>query len=303
MNFKLKQKLIKIKPLLKTYLFLKRVKNNMAFLLTKDIEKLPRQYDMEFLRHEMSYELSRTHDPVIKSVDETLDVLINTEKSLCRFGDGEFENILKSPSPFQYTNLDKISERLLEVLRSTREDICICLPRKMFEGKQNISVSEQCFWRQPYIKKFYKLVEDNCSTKYNYYSTEVSMPFTYENFDIKSFFDKIRKIWHKKDITLIANKNIFKGLTYNIFENAKSLDIINAPSKNAFSSYDSILKQALKVNKQRLIIIILGQTATVLAYDLALRGYRALDFGHIAKTYDWYKKGKLSNYKEFFKPD
>ena len=49
-----------------------------------------------------------------------------------------------------------------------------------------------------------------------------------------------------------------------------------------------------------LIIIALGPTATVLAYDLAKEGYQALDMGHFDIEYEWYlrnatKKEKISN--------
>lgn len=302
-NFESKQKLIHFKPLLYTYQFLKRIKKNIWFLLTQDIEQLPKQYDTEFLRHEMAYELTRTKDPSIKSADETLDMLINTENSLCRFGDGEFENILHCPSPFQYTNLDKISDRLLEVLRSRKPHICIGIPKQMYTGKEQCDLRQILFWRSAHIKPFYKLIEQNCSMDQLYYATEVTMPFIYKNKNLENFFNKMRQIWQSKDITIIANKQIFENLTYNIFGNVKSIEMIDAPGKNAFSQYDSILKQALQIEKKRLIIIILGQTATVLAYDLALHGYRALDLGHIAKSYDWYKKNKLNNPKEFFNPD
>ena len=37
-----------------------------------------------------------------------------------------------------------------------------------------------------------------------------------------------------------------------------------------------------------MIIIALGPTATVLAYDLAKEGYQALDMGHFDIEYEWY---------------
>ncbi|MBU4465609.1 MAG: DUF1792 domain-containing protein, partial [Actinobacteria bacterium] len=44
-------------------------------------------------------------------------------------------------------------------------------------------------------------------------------------------------------------------------------------------------------------IAILGPTATVLAYDLHRAGYRALDLGHIAKSYDWWLRGRTTDGK------
>ena len=42
-----------------------------------------------------------------------------------------------------------------------------------------------------------------------------------------------------------------------------------------------------------LILIALGPTATVLAYDLAKDGYWAIDVGHIDIEYMWFKMGVL----------
>lgn len=303
MKSELKRKLIKVKPLVSVYLFFKRIKNNLHFLLTQDITKLPKQYDMEFLRREIAYELPHTKNPTIKSLDETLDMLINTDKSLCRFGDGEFENILGIPSPFQYKDLDKLSKRLIEVLKSDNSKIAVALPQRMFSGKLDLPEEQVSFWRSPHIKPFFRLIEENCSTSCIYYASEVTLPFCYTNINLDSYFDRIRRIWQGKDITLVANKDIFNGLKYNIFDNTKHTDLINAPKENAFSEYQSILDNALKTDKNSLKIIILGQTATVLSYDLAMQNHRALDLGHIAKAYDWYKLGKLENTQNFFKPD
>ena len=37
-----------------------------------------------------------------------------------------------------------------------------------------------------------------------------------------------------------------------------------------------------------IILIALGPTATVLAYDLSKRGYQAIDVGHIDIEYEWF---------------
>lgn len=44
----------------------------------------------------------------------------------------------------------------------------------------------------------------------------------------------------------------------------------------------------VKVRGGGLFIAALGPTATVLAYDLAKAGYRALDVGHVDTMYEWF---------------
>ena len=49
------------------------------------------------------------------------------------------------------------------------------------------------------------------------------------------------------------------------------------------------LKSTIKnYNDNDLVLLALGPTATVLAYDLAKSGIQALDIGHIDIEYEWY---------------
>ena len=52
------------------------------------------------------------------------------------------------------------------------------------------------------------------------------------------------------------------------------------------------MEAILEVGKNKLILIALGPTATVLAYDLAKRGYWAVDIGHLDLEYEWFLKGE-----------
>ena len=303
---KIKNLFLKFPFFLKTGVGIKRFCRNIKFLFTENLYQTANKYDMEILKPEAAAEWPNTRNPKVKSIEETFSMLISTDCSFCRFGDGEFENIMQIPSPFSNARLDELSQRLMEVLSSQNPKICIGLPLRMYQGKSNIPEYERVFWRRPFIRKFYRIIEKYCHFDKTYYAAEVTLPFCYTDTDFEWFFNQARRIWQDKDITIIAGQGIFKGFTYDIFDNARSVEYITAPAKNAFGDYENILKNATKIDKNRLIIIILGQTATVLAYDLALAGRRALDFGHIAKAYDWYNKNKgVSSFStvKFFAPD
>ena len=68
----------------------------------------------------------------------------------------------------------------------------------------------------------------------------------------------------------------------------KSIERIICPSENAFEIYDKIYNEALKVDKNKMILLALGPTATVLAYDLYKAGYRTIDIGHVDIEYEWF---------------
>ena len=100
---------------------------------------------------------------------------------------------------------------------------------------------------------------------------------------------------------------MLKNIEHNIFECANSVVFIYGKNKNAFDGYHDLLNQIIHTtDKNCLILIILGPTAKVLAYDLFKLGYWAIDIGHLPKDYDAYMKGKAKNAQEladFFAPD
>ena len=72
-----------------------------------------------------------------------------------------------------------------------------------------------------------------------------------------------------------------------ILDGAKSISrIIFCPVKNAFNKYDQILSAFNDIDTDNLILVALGPTATVLAYDLCKKGYQAVDIGHISEEYE-----------------
>ena len=76
-----------------------------------------------------------------------------------------------------------------------------------------------------------------------------------------------------------------------LFDNAKSIQRILGPEKDAFNRYNELLEAAQLYGKNKLILIALGMTATVLAYDLAKLGFWTIDIGHIDIEYEWFLRG------------
>ena len=244
--------------------------------------------------------------PVIKDIDETLRTLAFSVPplSICRFGDGELNMIRGKHAPFQKSSLE-LRRRLIEVLRSSHADIMVGIPRIAFKIDDDITPENSLFWLKK-GKRFRKVLLSFINPRQTYYAAEVSLAYSYhDNDDFESYFASFRHIWEDKDVVLITGRTVFDKITYNIFDNARSVEYLYGPSRNAFEEYDDILSRALQIDKSKLILTILGPTATILAYDLALKGYRALDLGHIAKSYDMYKKGIRPGGKgcTFYRPD
>ena len=71
-------------------------------------------------------------------------------------------------------------------------------------------------------------------------------------------------------------------------ENAKSVQRILTLDKNCFDVYDNLIRKVKEYSRDKLVLIILGPVATVMAYDLAKEDFWALDIGQLDVEYEWY---------------
>lgn len=108
--------------------------------------------------------------------------------------------------------------------------------------------------------------------------------------EVGTYVQKLKLIWKNRDIIFVEGKNSRLGYGNDLFDNAKSIKRILCPAENAFIKYNEILT-SVKTNakKDNLLILALGPTATVLAFDLYKAGFQALDLGHIDIEYEWFK--------------
>ena len=116
----------------------------------------------------------------------------------------------------------------------------------------------------------------------------------------------MQKLLQGKDVTVICGEGVLDKLQYNALDVCKSVDYIYGSSMNAYSEYDKLLEHAKKIDKSRLVLVILGPTAKVMVYDLYKEGYTAWDMGHYLKDYDAYKNQRPRTEAEitqFYKPD
>jgi len=92
---------------------------------------------------------------------------------------------------------------------------------------------------------------------------------------------------HKTPL-VVEGENTRFGLGNELLSLAKKVKRILCPPKNAYKIYNKILERIKLENKEQLILLALGPTATILAYDLAKEGYQAVDIGHMDIEYEWY---------------
>lgn len=223
--------------------------------------------------------------------EETIEEIIKNKKSIARFGDGEFVWLLEEKNtPSFQENDSKLSEKLKEVIESNYDKLLVCIPKNLQKIK-NARYIDKWFWRKfvntygenlkPYIKESKVYGNTNISRFYMGYRNKK---------ETEKKVNNLRKLWQDKETIIVEGKYTKLGVGNDLFNNTKKIERIVCPAQNAFSYYEKILEQVKKVSKDKLIIIALGPTATILAYDLAKLGYQALDLGHIDIEYEWYLK-------------
>ncbi|WHY90983.1 SP_1767 family glycosyltransferase [Neobacillus cucumis] len=228
--------------------------------------------------------------PLVKTTDETLEKIINDKCSVSRYGDGEFNIALKGKQFFQeYDN--SLSNRLIEILNSQSNNHIVCIP-DVFSSLDRFTDLGLNFWRK-YLSlnrsRLYRILDK----KKVYYDAMVTRLYLDKKDKSKAHdrFLKFRKIWDDREVILVEGELSRLGVGNNLYSNVKSLKRILCPAVNAYARYDEILNEVKKNDTSKLILIALGPTATVLAYDLSKMGYQAVDIGNVDIEYEWFLKG------------
>ncbi|MCF6359281.1 MAG: GT-D fold domain-containing glycosyltransferase [Cyclobacteriaceae bacterium] len=226
--------------------------------------------------------------PKVKSIDETINEIVQNKSSISRYGDGEFLFIIdKIDLAFQnYDN--QLRARLIEVLSSNLKNHLVGIPIG-YNTLDNLIPDSKIFWKSQ-IVWIYPRLRKYLSIKKQYFNA--SMTRIYVTFEDKShcgvLFGKLMKIWEGRDVLLIEGEKSRLGVGNDLFSKSNSLNRILAPMHHAFSKYDEIVDEVKKYSSDYLILIALGPTATILAYDLHKLGYQAVDVGNVDIEYEWF---------------
>lgn len=222
--------------------------------------------------------------PQIMSIEDTIEDIVTNHKSIARFGDGEF-GIMCGVQRWRFQRNDEaLANRLKEVLHSKRSDVLVGLID--FYGDfgswtERAANSVRLYLTPEVRKQHYALLERDRL----YANTSISRNESWEQVRNQ------KRIWEGRDCVFIEGYQTRMGVGNDLFDNAKSIVRILCPAESAFDRYEEIYNEAIKQPKDRLMLIALGPTASVLAYDLATQGYQAVDIGHADISYEWLIKG------------
>lgn len=231
---------------------------------------------------------------------ETVRYVLDRRCSVCRYGDGEMDMITSLHAGYddsrrsQFQPYDaELARRLEEVLRSGSSDtpaVLVCIPRVWQHPGLLVPKSSLFVRRSVVLNRRAILGALRPGVVYgDAYFTRFYIDF--KDKDKAAYVRFCRQIWEGRDVCLIEGAQSRLGVGNDLFANARSVRRILCPAVGAFARYDEILAAARRVDASCLFLLALGQTATVLAYDLAHTGRQAIDIGHIDVEYEWMRMG------------
>lgn len=232
---------------------------------------------------------------------QTIHYILEHHCSVSRFGDGELRMVMHYLQHGNKANFyidsfqeydEKLAERLLEVLLSKTSICLVCLPYifkefSMYKGYERFHFEREYPYYVPLLEKICvqnpMTFGDACMTRFWHNRTDIS--------DYKSYVHQLKQLWDERDITFLEGEKSRLGVGNDLFDNARSIQRFLFPATNAFRKYNQILDAVKVLPKNRLYLLALGHTASVLAYDMSLLGFQALDVGHIDIEYEWMRMG------------
>ena len=234
--------------------------------------------------------------PQIKSANEAIRAMVDEHKSMARFGDGEFSAIAgRVRHRFQSEVDEKLGARLLEVLHSQEEYLIIGIASNYGSLDRYTEQSKREIRRylQPKVRKEHLQLLSKDKVYYDAYVTRPYVMYADNDTEApKTRFDALKKIWDGRDCVIVEGVMTRVGEGTDLLNNAMSVETILGPAENAFNEYDRLLSDCLEKPKNKLFLLALGPTATVLAYDLCKAGYQAIDIGHLDLEYEWFLRGE-----------
>jgi len=210
---------------------------------------------------------------------DTIDEIIDKQKSIIRFGDEAIDMTLGIG--LYYDNWHqkyekKLAERYKEVLAASHPRLLVGLHWEFFtktkKQLEEINIPAQIWTHSKvYLHKYLD--------KSNVYGAALAFQPKYnQHID----YEKVRDYFKTKHIVIVTGRiERFKHIKL-----GKTTDLLPCPTNDVWSMYDKLYADILQLVKNKgydkkdtLFLISLACTAKVMVYDLTLEGYQAWDTG------------------------
>lgn len=246
--------------------------------------------------------------PIVLDPITSITYLINTKKSLSRFGDGELSISIGKRAPygepieFYKDNFNKIlnedNKNLFIGICDIFHDTCI----KFWIRAE----SKYWFDDKKWFKRYLSILPKN---KTIYLSANISRVTHYKNINLDKYFEYYSKLYLNKEIVVVCNKNKFYSHLNNFLYPADKITFIIIKSERCSIDDEFIYENCIKYGKNKLILMYAGPYATYTSSRISkIENYRCIDSGSFyfsINDYDFEYLRKINNltYKFNFELD
>jgi hypothetical protein len=203
--------------------------------------------------------------PSVLSERNTLELAI-AGKSIARYGDGELKLALGHDCISQKRDPD-LAIALRSILVAGESKFAIaCIPNVYAKGTKPQ-------WQEYGSPKYVELY--NRGTAYG--SSFITRPDSAPWIDTPEYWRRVADLWRGKDVLLV--KGTERSLRESMLPEAASVRSIAAPRRDAWTFRAELFEEIGTHHGP--VLLCLGPTATVMAWQLGARGVHGLDLGHI----------------------
>lgn len=241
------------------------------------------------LRRDARY-VRRHAPPQVLSIGETLDRVAQEKLSVSRFGDGEIKLIAGRDISFQKQSA-ALSDALSEALHSDDDGFLVCIP-DIFDDRGYLLDAPAGHWKK-HLSEFRPVWYDRLRPGKVYGNAFMSRCYMQlrDKSNCADYFRRMKQIWDGQDVLLVEGEKSRLGIGNDLFDNVRSLQRILGPVENAWTQYDALFEAAKTHGRDKLILLALGPSASVMSYALFREGYHAVDLGHADVEYEWFLRG------------
>lgn len=220
----------------------------------------------------------------------TLDYIAQHQCSVARLGDGEISLLCGASQVFQDED-PMLQRRLDEIVKTASNDhLLVCLSDTFHDLDRYVPSAQD--WWNGHLKVFQDYYQALGQLHHQYGNTMVTRPYM----DLQNrnqageIFRRIKQWWNQRDVLIVEGAYTRSGVGNDLYDNARSVQRIICPPKNAWAKYQEIEAAIKRYGSGKLVLVMLGMAATVIAADLSSWG-QVIDSGHLDPEYEWYQMG------------
>ncbi|MEU7902646.1 GT-D fold domain-containing glycosyltransferase [Actinoplanes sp. NPDC049118] len=209
--------------------------------------------------------------------EDTVRKVARERISLARFGDGELKTMLRPEFNLRFQPWSAaLAGDLRQVLRMDgydRDKLMVAFPYTF----RNVH------WTGVWLD-IWPEVKPLLDTSLTWGMAHVSRPQYFIHLG-RQGVQLWRDVWDAKEIVIVTGEGSRFVLEPALFDNAKSIEFVYSKPVNAYADLPRLMPLLEAADPDKLFLIALGPTGTLLAAKLAQAGRWAIDIGHISESY------------------